>query len=54
VHATWQPNAVLAWGERFDSPLWEGRAEGNAYVCENFTCQMPVTTAEDLLTQLSL
>ena len=54
VHATWQPNAVLAWGEWFDSPLWEGRTDGNAYVCENFTCQLPVTTAEDLLTQLSL
>jgi uncharacterized protein len=54
VHATWQPNAVLAWGERFDSPLWEGRTEGNAYVCENFTCQIPVTTAEELLTQLSV
>lgn len=54
VQATWQPNAVLAWGERFDSPLWEGRTDGNAYVCENFTCQIPVTTAEDLLTQLSL
>ncbi len=54
VQATWHPNAVLAWGERFDSPLWEGRTDGNAYVCENFACQLPATTAEELLTQLSL
>jgi uncharacterized protein len=53
-HATWHPNAVLAWGERFDSPLWEGRADGNAYVCQNFACQLPVTTVEDLLQQLSV
>jgi uncharacterized protein YyaL (SSP411 family) len=34
--------------------LWEGRTDGHAYVCENFACQIPVTTAEGLLTQLSL
>jgi uncharacterized protein len=54
AHATWHPNAVLAWGERFDSPLWEGRADGNAYVCQNFACQLPVTAVEDLLQQLSV
>ena len=53
LHATWHPNAVLAWGERFDSPLWEGRANGNAYVCQNFACQLPATTVEELLQQLS-
>jgi uncharacterized protein len=53
LHATWHPNAVLAWGERFDSPLWEGRADGNAYVCQNFACQLPATTVEELLQQLS-
>jgi uncharacterized protein len=52
--ATWHPNAVLAWGERFDSPLWDGRADGNAYVCQNFACQLPVTTVEELLQQLSV
>ena len=25
VHARYLPNAVLAWGERYDSPLWEDR-----------------------------
>ena len=52
--ATWQPRAVLAWGEQFDSPLWESRPSGNAYVCQNFTCQLPATTVEELLQQLSV
>ena len=26
--ARYLPNAVLAWGERYDSPLWEGRDDG--------------------------
>ena len=25
VHEAWLPNAVLAWGERYDSPLWAQR-----------------------------
>ena len=24
---------MLAWGEPFDSPLWEGRRDGFAYFC---------------------
>ncbi|MEY2398652.1 MAG: uncharacterized protein QOJ00_1826, partial [Actinomycetota bacterium] len=40
--ARWRPLAVLAWGERFDSPLWEGRHGGLAYVCRNFVCDLPV------------
>ena len=28
VHARYLPNAVLAWGERYDSPLWEAREDG--------------------------
>ena len=35
------PNAVLAWGERYDSPLWEGRDEPAAYVCRDYACQLP-------------
>ena len=27
VRSAWRPSAVLAWGERFDSPLWEGRPD---------------------------
>ncbi len=47
------PRAVLAWGEPYPSPLWEGRTEGRAYVCEGFTCQAPVDSAEALDAQLA-
>ena len=41
------PEAVLAWGDRRASPLWEDRVDGRAYVCQGFTCRLP---AEDLPT----
>ena len=47
------PNAVLAWGEPYDSPLWRDRTEGNAYVCRDFACQLPVADADSLLAQLA-
>jgi uncharacterized protein YyaL (SSP411 family) len=47
------PNAVLAWGERWSSPLWDGRVDGNAYVCEHFACRAPVSTPGDLVSALS-
>ncbi|MCU1367594.1 MAG: hypothetical protein JWN39_3233, partial [Ilumatobacteraceae bacterium] len=53
VHQRWLPNAVLAWGEEYDSPLWQGRAAGFAHVCEHFACQLPVTTVDELGTLLS-
>ena len=46
------PDQVLAWGERYDSPLWEGREDGRAYVCRSYACQLPATTVEDLRAQL--
>ncbi len=46
------PNAVVVWGERYESPLWEGRTDGLAYVCHGYACQAPVTTPEALTTQL--
>ncbi len=46
------PEAVLAWGERYDSPLWEGRDDGRAYVCQGYACQLPATTVEELSSQL--
>jgi uncharacterized protein YyaL (SSP411 family) len=46
------PNAVLAWAERYDSPLWEGREDNLAYVCRDFACRAPVSTVEDLVAQL--
>jgi uncharacterized protein len=47
------PGAVLAWGERFSSPLWEGRQDGAAYVCRDYACRLPVTDAATLTTQLA-
>jgi uncharacterized protein YyaL (SSP411 family) len=46
------PHVVLAGGGGEAVPLLAGRSAvdgaGAAYVCENFTCQLPVTSAEDL------
>jgi uncharacterized protein YyaL (SSP411 family) len=47
------PNAVIAWGERYDSPLWEAREDGRAYVCQSYTCKLPAETPEDLDAQLT-
>ncbi len=52
VHARYLPNAVLAWGEPYDSPLWEGRAESKAYVCHHYACQLPADTVATLQAQL--
>jgi len=43
VRGRWLPGAVLAWGERTSSPLWEGRRDGAAYVCRHFVCRAPAT-----------
>ena len=48
----WRPRMVLAWGERYDSPLWEGRRDGFAYVCEHYACQAPADTPDALRAQL--
>ena len=52
VREVYRPNTVLAWGEPYESPLWEGRTEGLAYVCRDYTCEAPASTAEDLLARL--
>ncbi|HVV36862.1 MAG TPA: thioredoxin domain-containing protein [Acidimicrobiales bacterium] len=49
----WRPLSVLAWGEPYDSPLWEGRTEGNAYVCRDYVCELPVQDVEALLKSLA-
>jgi uncharacterized protein YyaL (SSP411 family) len=50
----YEPDAVVAWGERTSSPLWEGRPDGVAYVCHQNTCLLPATTVADLTAQLDL
>ena len=48
----WRPHAVLAWGEPYDSPLWSDRADGAAYVCRGFTCELPAADDLTLASQL--
>ncbi len=49
----WRPDTVLAWGERYDSPLWESREDGNAYVCRDHVCLQPVDDPNDLYRRLT-
>jgi uncharacterized protein YyaL (SSP411 family) len=50
----WRPEVVLAWGQRTPSPLWEDRADGRAYVCRNYVCQLPADDPDTLRAQLRL
>jgi uncharacterized protein YyaL (SSP411 family) len=54
---TWRPSLVVAWGEPYDSPLWEGRdtstTEGLAFVCRDFACQSPTGDVGALRTLLA-
>jgi uncharacterized protein YyaL (SSP411 family) len=43
---------VIAWGEPYESPLWESRSDGFAYVCRDFACQQPADDVDTLRTQL--
>jgi len=52
VQTRFLPGAVLAWGEQYPSPLWEGRTDGHAYVCRDFTCAAPVDDPDALVAQL--
>ena len=49
----WRPDMVLAWGERYDSPLWEGRRDGFAYLCRDYVCEVPVDTPEALYERIT-
>jgi uncharacterized protein YyaL (SSP411 family) len=53
VHERFLPNGVLAWGERSDSPLWEGREAGRAYGCRGYACRLPANDVDTLETQLT-
>ena len=53
AHGVWRPDAVLAWGEPFESPLWESRPEGFAYICRNYACEAPQDTPEGFFRQLT-
>jgi len=53
AQARYLPNAVLAWGEPFASPLWEGRTEPAAYICRDYACGLPARSVEELNAQLA-
>ena len=53
VQSRYLPHVVLAWGQPFDSPIWEGRVDdGRTFVCQNSVCQAPVNDVESLVGQL--
>ncbi len=52
VRGRYEPDAVVAWGERTSSPLWEGRPDGAAFVCHLNTCLAPATDVDVLTRQL--
>jgi uncharacterized protein len=54
IRGRYLPHVVLAWGERYESPIWEGRDDGWAYVCRDYACLSPVTEPGDLLEQLAV
>ncbi len=46
------PGSVIAWGEPFESPIWDGKKTGSAYVCVGFICESPASDAATLGRQL--
>ncbi|HZU74726.1 MAG TPA: thioredoxin domain-containing protein [Acidimicrobiales bacterium] len=53
VQRRYLPDVVLAWGEAGTGPLWEGRQEGLAYLCQGYVCQAPAADAATLEAQIS-
>ena len=56
IRGKWLPNSVLAHGQAFDSPLWQARNEGLAYICKGFVCLEPIsipTALSDALDSLN-
>jgi uncharacterized protein YyaL (SSP411 family) len=48
MRSGWHPRTVLAHGKGWESPLWEGRERGLAYVCQEGACLAPAATRPDL------
>ena len=51
--AAWRPWAVLASGAPREGALWEGRSEGEAYVCRGSVCLLPAADPAALGQQLT-
>jgi len=54
VRQRYEPTAVLCWGERSASPLWEGRMDGWAYVCRGRVCDAPAGSGDELASRLDV
>jgi uncharacterized protein YyaL (SSP411 family) len=52
VRRRFLPTAVLAFGETYPSPLWEGRSPDLGYVCREYACLAPASTVDELERQL--
>jgi len=52
VQSRYLPRTVLAWGEPYPSPLFEGRSPGMAYVCRDYACRAPTSDPVELAAQL--
>jgi uncharacterized protein YyaL (SSP411 family) len=52
VQRQWRPDAVLAWGDPDDGPLFAGRPAGAAFVCRGFACLAPADDVATLAAQL--
>ena len=48
----YEPTAVLLWGERTESPPWNAKHDGEAYVCRRRVCSAPARTPEELAARL--
>jgi len=52
LHERYLPDTVLTWCEPFASALWEARtgpeAAEQAFVCERYVCQLPLSSPEQL------
>jgi len=52
AEAAFLPGLVIAHGEPLPTALFAGRQAGNAYVCRQGTCSLPLTSKEDLTKEL--
>ena len=52
VRRRWLPDAVVAWGDPDETPLFAGRPPGAAYVCRGFACLTPADDVATLAQQL--
>lgn len=53
IQKMWMPNAVLSFGEPFESPMWTNRPEGFAFICQNYACNAPASTPQEIDTALA-